>query len=228
MAAPTAQITTLIDKLDNFEAIRDQIAAILVIESANQVVLAAAKPIPNAWALRVYTERTIAFEQWLNDPSDDDKLIPIINVWFDTAGVDPDASNVVGRQKYSGTFNIDCYAYGEAESDGAGFTAGDQNAALNAQRAARLVRNILKASSNIYLQLRNLVWSTRVKSITQFQPELNGSAAQNIMAIRIAFDVDYSEFSPQFEPETLENIFIEVKRDTDGKVLVDLDIDFTA
>ena len=225
-----ALITTLIDKVDNFEAIRDQVAAIIAIESTNQVALATTdgKPTPNEWALSVYTERSIPFEVWLNSPTDDEKLIPVINVWFDTAGVDPGGSNVIDRQQYNGTFNIDCYAYGEAESDGgAGFTAGDENAARNAQRGARLVRNILKASPNIYLQLRGLVGSTRIKSITQFQPELDGAAVQNIMALRISFDVSYNEFSPQYVAETLETVFIQVARDLDGKVLAELNVDFT-
>ena len=46
----------LIDKLDTFEIVRDEIAAILATEIASQEALAAGEPDPTLWRLRVFLE----------------------------------------------------------------------------------------------------------------------------------------------------------------------------
>ena len=85
----------LIDKQDNFEVIRDQIAAVLVAETANQMQLAtnAAKD-PQGWKLRVFTERSNPWEQWLNGATDKS---PLVNVWYDNSNFDQKASNISER-----------------------------------------------------------------------------------------------------------------------------------
>ena len=225
-----AAIPTLIDKLDTVEQVRDQIACILAIESANQVALAttASKPTPNEWALQVYMERSNPFEKWLNTPTDDEKLIPIVNVYFDTETFDPASSTKRERQKADATFNIDVYGYGEAEDDGnSGFTAGDENAARASQRGVRLCRNILMSPIYRYLKMQGTVWGRWTRSITQFQPELDGQAIQNIIGTRIAFAVEYNELSPEVIPETLELLSAQVKRADDGKLLIETDYNYT-
>lgn len=212
----------LIDKQDNFEIIRDQIAAILAVEVSNQMTLA---PVAADYKLRVYIERALPWEAFLNDPVD---LSPIVNVWFDTINFDKNKSNIVERQAGTATYNIDCYGYAEAADDGgAGFIAGDQGAALEAHRAIRLVRNILMAGENTYLQARGLVWQRWIRDITVYQPQITDRAVQRIHAGRIALDVIFNEFSPQITPETLELLTVQVKRQEDGQVIINADYDYT-
>lgn len=224
MAVETIQ--SLIDKQDNFEIIRDQIAAILVTEVANQVQLAtdAGKPNPGDWSLKIYTERSDAWEQYLNENPD---LTPIVNVWVDTLTIDASASNTVHQQKYNTVYNLDCYGAALSQSDGAtGQIAGDKEGALTMQRAVRLVRNILMASQNTYLQLRGTVWTRTVRSVTMFQPEFNGQRVQNVVGSRISFAVEHHEISPQYEGDTLERVSIDVKRAEDGQVILEADYDY--
>ena len=69
-------LTTLIDKQDNSEIIRDQIGVILANELANQQVLAAAAfKEPTEWEMNVYLERHNPIEDWLNIDAEDPKLI---------------------------------------------------------------------------------------------------------------------------------------------------------
>ncbi len=219
-------IDNLIDKQDNFEIIRDQIAAILVAESVSQQALAVtAGKDPALWKLRVFTERANPWEEWLNEPTD---LSPIISVWFDNTSYDPKASNVMERQKTDGVFNIDCYGYGEAtDNPSGGFFPGDEAAALAVQRAFRLVRNILMAAEYTSLGLRGLVWGRWPQSGTAFQPQLDSQTVQQVSGLRMAMRVTFNEFSPQVTPEALELLSIDVKRAENGEILMEADYDYT-
>jgi len=220
-------IATLIDKQDNVEIIRDQIAAILALESSAQVALATAgaKPDPSLWKLRVYQERSNPWEELptrTTDPS------PVVNVWWESSNFEMAASNVVEAQKSSATFNIDCYGYGAAADDPAGgHTAGDQKAAETAQRAVRLVRNILMASTYTYLGLKGLVWRRWPESITVFQPQQDSRNVDQIVAARLAFRVEFSELSPQVVAETLDLLTVDVLRTEDNQVIAEADYDYT-
>ena len=216
----------LIDKQDNFEIIRDQIAAILVAEVANQMQLAtnAAKD-PQDWKLRIFTERSNPWEQWLNGQTDKS---PLVNVWYDNSNFNQKASNISERQNSVSIFNIDCYGCGESKNNpGGGHFAGDESAALAVQKAVRLVRNILMASENTYLQLRGLVWQRWPQSIATFQPQIDGNQVQKVVGARIALQVDFNEFAPQYQPETLEYVAIDVKRVEDGEIVLEADYDYT-
>jgi len=220
-----ALITTLIDKQDNFEIIRDQIAAILLLEQHNQQVLAVSETKdPSQWALKVYSERSNPWEAFRDQNSD---RTPIINVWYNNSNFDGNASNTVAHQKASGTFNIDCYGRGLSRSETTGHTPGDEDAALEAQRAMRLVRNILMAGQYTYLGLRGLVWKRWPQSINLFQPQQGGLPVENVVGARLALTVDFSEFSPQYVPETLELLSIDISRLVDGKVVLEADYDYT-
>lgn len=216
----------LIDKQDNFEIIRDQVAAILKTESlAQQALATAASKDPALWKLRVFTERSNPWEQLLNEQDD---RSPIINTWFDNDNFDMGASNISERQKTTAVFNIDCYGYGmSADNVAGGHTPGDREAALEAHRALRLVRNILMASENTYLKVRGLVWRRWTQGRTVFQPQIEGRTIQNIVGARLAFRVEFSEFSPQYEHETLDYVAIDVKRAENGEILVEADYDYT-
>lgn len=220
-------IAALIDKQDNFEVVRDQIAAILATEVASQMALATAGgKDPDDWKLQIYSERSNPEEQWLNEQTD---RSPIINVWFESSNFDPAASNVVERQKTEGIFNIDCYGYGKAaDVAGGGHTPGDEQAAFEVHRALRLVRNILMAAEYTYLGLRGVVWGRWPQSITSFQPQLGSTPAQQVHGARLAFRVVFNEFSPQVEAETLELVTVDVIRAEDGQIVVEADYDYTA
>lgn len=216
---------SLIDKQDNFEIIRDEIAAILVTEIASQQALAtAAAKDPNDWKLRIFTERSNPWEQYLNESgAATDDLSPIVNVWYDNSNFDPSGSNIVERQKTEAIFNIDCYGHAISEDDGAGHKPGDREAAFEVQKALRLVRNILMAAEYTYLGLRGLVWQRWPQSITVFQPEINGRQIQQIVGARLAFRVVFNEFSPQVVAETLELLSVDVKRVEDGEIVLEAD-----
>ncbi len=218
-------IDTLIDKLDNFEIIRDQIAAILVSEVASQEALATlGGKNPDDWKLRVYTEASNPWGAFQNDPAD---RSPIVNVWFDSENFDEAASNVVQTQKATGTYNIDCVGYAVSAADGAGHKPGDREAALEAHRALRLVRNILMAAEYTYLGLRGVVWQRWPQSVTVFQPTEGANPLQNVVGARLALRVGYNEESPQITGVILETVKIDVKRTEDGLIVLEAQYDST-
>ena len=212
------EVTELIDKQDNFEIIRDQIAIILANNVVSQMVKAAAEAKdPELWNLKIFTERSNPFEKFLNDETE---ITPIVNVWYDNGNFDQSGSNIVSKQKHDITFNIDCYGFGVSEDEpGEGHLPGDEKAAKEVQRAIRLVRNILMSSTNTYLGLRGVVWQRWIRNITVFQPQIDARTVQNVVGSRIAFEVSCTERSPEETGETLEIIFIDVKRDTDGAIV---------
>jgi len=191
----------LIDKQDNFEKIRDEIAAILAFETVNQQTLAAgAGKDPKLWAFDVYRERTRVWEglSELDEPVD-----PVVNVWFDSA-------SPVANQSYNsllhtfdpGIFNIDVFATAINEKNvGTGYVTADQKAVLDAQRIIRLIRNILfsvppdvtePGMNYEELNLPGVVAYRRIQSETIFQPDYNKQAVV-VGAARIVMAVKYIE-----------------------------------
>lgn len=233
-------IDSLIDKQDNSEIIRDQIAAILLANSLEQQLLApGAGKDPEDFKLQIYTEASRPFEKWLNigdgndlDFSTLDKS-PIVNVWFESESFDKSSSNVVDRQTSNGSFNIDVYGLGFSQSDGdAGHIPGDKAAALEAQRAMRLVRNILMAAVNTYLQLRRTDGGTVTErwtnSIEFFQPQLNEVVVQNVIAGRLSLGVRFDELAPEITPVDLDIIGLTLCRADDGRVYFDVEYNVEA
>lgn len=216
-----AILTELIDKSDVSEVVRDELAAILVLEVAEQQRLATdAGKDPNFWKLRVFSERANPWEQFLDAP-DQAAGVPIVNVALDNVNYDESSSNHVKRQKASAAYSVDCYGYGISADDGAGgHVTGDSKAALEAQRAVRLVRNILMAGAYTYLGLRKTVWRRWIDSIQFYQPAQENAQVQQIVAARIQFRVEFSEFSPQVQPETLELVSGEVFRAENDEILL--------
>lgn len=214
----TAKITELIDKVDTSEIIRDQIAAILLVESTRQQELAtiAAKD-PRLWKLSVYSERSNPWADFEEAPEQLD-VAPIVNVAFDSANYEQAASDVVERQKTSGLFHIDCYGYGVSAATDTGHNPGDAAAAVEAHRAYRLVRNILMSAHWAFLGLRKTVWRRWPESVQVFQPQIDGQRVQKIVGVRLSLRVDFNEFSPQVIGQPLELISATVKRNTDGRI----------
>lgn len=214
------QILSLIDKVDNMELVRDQIAGILVGEFANQVTLArAAGKDERLYTAKVFTERTNPWSDYVVAPDATLDATPIINVWYDRATIDEKASNVVERQRHNATFNVDCYAYGMSEDTAEGHTPGDQAAREAAHRTARLARNILMASQYVYLLMQGIVGKRMVRDISTLEAAIDARNVQQIAAMRIGFNVQYNEFSPQYTPEILEGVTIQIDRkDHSGQI----------
>jgi len=72
-----------------------------------------------------------------------------------------------------------------------------------------------------------MVWGRWPQSLTAFQPQIEGRTIQQVQAIRLSLKVTYNEFSPQYIPETLEYMAIDVTRNADGLIYAELDFDYT-
>jgi len=220
-------IPTLIDKQDTFEIVRDKIVSILVAEIASQQALAVtAGEDPDLWKVRIYKERSNAWEQWLTDtPSD---TSPICNVWFDNSNFDGNMGTNKGRQKSTSIYNLDCMGYGVSTSTDSGHAPGDQAAAEESQRAFRLVRNIIMSPIYRYLELRKTVWGIWPVSVRSQQPEYQGQAVEHISAVRLALQVEFNELSPEDSAAVLELINATIKQDADGEqTMIEADFDTT-
>jgi hypothetical protein len=172
---------------------------------------------PDDWKLRIFAERSNPWEQFLADVVVDTS--PIVNVWFDSSTFPEGQGDTIERQTSESIFNIDCYGYGiSADNPAGGHFLGDNQAATEAHRAMRLVRNILMSSVYIVLELQGVVGQRWTQSRTSFQPEQNGQAIQNVVGSRIAFRVKHNELSPQGdETNILEKVAVDLKRESDGQ-----------
>lgn len=220
-------LPNLIDKQDTFEIVRDRIAEILKLNAAEQESLASAAGKDTALhTFRVFAERAQPFAEFLDAP--ESPHAPLVNIMYDTANFDQSASNISERQKCTATYNIDCYGYARSQPDGSGGQLpGDRDSAYAVHRCLRLVRNILMAAENTYLQLQGTVWKRWPQSVSMFQPAIDGQLVQNVIAARLAFDVQFNEFAPQVPAETLEGVFVDVFRSSDGEILLEADYDYT-
>lgn len=217
----TDTIDTLIDKQDNFEIVRDQLAVILVTEVANQMALAtSASKDPALWNLRIFTERSNPIEEWLNvTPATD--LSPIINIWVDNGTYPGAAGDTYERQTGEFVYNIDCYGVAVSGDDGEGHKLADKEAALEVQRAVRLVRNIIMAALNNKLQLKGTVGKRWPTAVSFFQPQMDNQAIQGVVGGRIALQVTMEELVPQVTPTTLDDIFVDIKRLDTGQLVLE-------
>jgi hypothetical protein len=220
-----AQIETLIDKFDNVELIRDQIAAIILVEQARQQELAtAAGKDPELWRLRVFLERANPWDEFADvDGNGPEDTSPLVNVWWANSDDGEHGSNTVERQRVTGTFHIDCYGYGVSRETEEGHDSGDETASLEAQRSSRLVRNILMSAHYAYLGMRGVVGRRWRHSAQSFQPAIDSRPVAHVSAVRIALRVDFNEFSPQHVPVPLALISVAVKRIDTGELLFTAD-----
>ena len=219
-------ISSLIDKQDRFEQVRDQIAAILKLETDSQQALAtAAGKDPDQWKLNVYSERSNPWDQYQDhEPVDQ---APIVNVWVDNMSFDKSKSDRFSRQHTTALFNIDCYGYGVSSADGQGHKAGDEQANLEVQRAVKLVRNIIMAADYMLLEMQGEVSGRWINSISMYQPEQNNNASGKVSAARLTLEVEFNEFAPQMDEATIEYLSTQVCRQNDGKIVLAVDYDYT-
>lgn len=217
-----AQIATLIDKRDNAEFLRDELAAILLVESKRQQQLAsAAGKDATQWALRVFVERANPWAEFEDATRADLDTSPLVNVSLDAVSYDLSKSDLHYRQHAVATYNLDCYGFGRSTERISGHDPGDARAALEAQRAVRLVRNILMSAHWSYLGHRGLVARRWPTQLDIFQPQIDQRPVPHVVAARLALEVQFNEFSPQHVPETLEAIALEVRRnEVTGQLLL--------
>lgn len=223
----------LIDKQDNFEIVLNQIAAILAAETLAQQVLATAASKDSAlWAFDVYLNRYNPVEIFQKDP----EATPIINVWYDTSNFPDNKSDTVGRHLSQTAYNLDIYAGApSADNPAGGYIRGDEQSSQDLHRIIRLVRNIIMHPDNTYLQLsqvvgsrsQNLVWKRWIESFQVFQPQIDDRPAQNVIASRANLQVMFNEIPVIETYEPLELVFIEAKRDGDGKVIFEAEFETT-
>jgi hypothetical protein len=211
-------IPFLIDKQDTSEIVRDQIAAILLSESESQRALAiAAGKDESQWTFRTFTERSNPWSEFLDAT---EPQPPVINVTLENCDYQMGTSTIVGD--FTGTsamFNIDCYGHGmSADEVGPGHTVGDEMGSLEAQRAARFVRNVFASAYYTYLGMRKTVHRRWIEGITIMQPSLEGRELQQVVAARMALRVEFNEFAPQYEGEILELISATIKRKETGEI----------
>jgi hypothetical protein len=220
-----ALIETLIDKTDNVELIRDQIAAIILVEQARQQELATeADKNPDLWKLRVFLERANPWDEFADvDGAGPSDTSPLVNVWWANSDDGEHGSNTVERQRVTATFHIDCYGYGVSRETETGHDSGDETAALEAQRAARLVRNILMSAHYAYVGMRGVVARRWRASAQSFQPAIDSRPVAHVSAVRQSFQVTFNEFSPQYVPVPLALISVAVKRIDTGELLFTAD-----
>lgn len=175
----------LLSEPDNVEIIRDQIAALLVLDLQNQYELAVQEDASDAddYKMAVYLEDTDPL-QWL-DEDDESCPFPLVNILLD--GADPDKGTAsVNKQANIARFFLDVYAGGnDAEGDYS------KAAALKVWKAARLVRRILRAEPNTYLRLRGVVGSVSFK-FQAYDPNRPQSAIR-VKIVRITLEVSYVE-----------------------------------
>lgn len=217
----TAKIELLIEGQDTSETVRDAVAAILTVETAQQAALAQiAGKDERLWQLRVFTERALPWSEWLEEPDPDSQedTTPIVNVWLDSAQFRKQGSDI-GQQRATATFNVDVFAVGVSREEPLdGHIAGDREAAFNCQRAARLVRRILMAAHYQFLGSQRgagQVVFGRWLSETQFyQPQVEGRAIQRISAARLRLEVDLVELCQQVVPSVLDELLLTVRRET--------------
>lgn len=207
----------LINKLDNFEQVRTAVAQILAAETVSQQALATAAELdPSNYVFDVYIERI--------NPWDALEIgTPIVNVWFENLRSEKNGSTST-RQKVTSRINVDVYVSADSYEDGTGHVAGDEQAAKGAQRIARLIRNILMHDDYRHLGLSDgIVWTRSVQDITMFQPASGNQPVENVIACRVALDVEHNEEMVFAEEVLLEGIHIEFYYEAGGLLRAELD-----
>lgn len=227
-----ARIENLIDKKDNNELIRDQIAAILAIEKENQKTLAqGAGQNPDLYDFKVTIERARPwFSESNSDGTENGELKNgLVNVYFDSDNFDNPGSNIIETQNAKGNFILDCYGFKNSKRNGNSITEyGDEYSSYEVDRVSRLVRNIIMSATYSYLLLGRTAFPDNINlQIVQkryiirrekFFPQQNGENSENIIGERLTLRVDYIENSPQENLEVLETLITQCSRGEDGEV----------
>jgi len=215
-----SSVIPFIDKGDNFEKVRDRIAAILAFETQSQQTLATtAGKDPTLWKWRVFSERINTVEVLTQG---DDKT-PIVNIWYDNSNFDKSGSNMTTRQVTTSRYNIDIYCHAESIATSEGHNSGDELAAKLAHNTAKLLRNILMHDTYKYLLYQGVVESRWIADIRSFQPGSGSQPVERVSAVRIEFDVRHIETILLQDPSILEIVNVKMYHDPDGAVIAELE-----
>lgn len=219
----------LVEKVDNLVLVRDQIANILMLESANQQELAAAEGLdPELAKLRVFVERGNCWGEFTSDDDGVDDATapaiirtPVVSVWTGSAKYDKKRSDIAVRQQADGVFGIDIYACGIAAAIDGGHRRGELAATNEVLRVYGLVRNILMSSINCNLQMPGVVgdkWPDEFELLSQPNEDLDKLKFERIACGRLLLAVSFNEFSPEYEGQPLERLDLGVKRKATGEL----------
>lgn len=215
-------ISALINKTDNWELVRDQVAAILTTEVASQMALANDDgEDTELWRVRVYKERVEPWGHYLGSPEVGTiDAAPIVNVSFDASAFLEDESDYIEAQAADARLNLDVYGYGVAAGTDTGHVPADVKSANERDRAARLVRNILMAAEYIELGLAGTVSKRFIHTVTALDlKDAEQRPVQNVRAIRVVLGVKFTEYSPQIDLVNCSQILANVHTEIDGEVV---------
>lgn len=233
----SANIPNLIDKQDNFEKIRDEIAAILFVEKENQMLLAAANgKNPSLWDFNVSAEKFIPWDL-LED--DDGKILgdtPLVNVYFDQMQANQGGSNPIKDQQLNGTFIIDVISgKNSVENSQGDIVPGDVLSVADCQRVMKLVRNIMMSAVYIYIFTNTapntnrtvpapgIVTERKFSQIQLFRPQINDRPSEKVIAARMSLQCLFYEESPQITGVPMVLISSNCTRKEDGLLFFTVD-----
>lgn len=229
-----AYIDVLLDTQDSNAIVRNQIAAIIAIEIANQKVLATEEGTdPDDYDFLIYIERSRPFEVLTSSDGSEsgDIKTGLVNILFDNDKFDNKNSGVVERQRTKGTFYLDCYAHVNRTDS----LAGDEATSKESDRIAAIIRKILMAGQYTYLALgqrelaeNQLVFKRYIIGREKFYPsDREGRFYENIIGTRITIEVEYDEYSPQEAGVDFELLINTCGVGEDGNIYFDNDFDYT-
>jgi hypothetical protein len=213
-----SKINYLLSELDNIEIIRNQIAAILRIETENQLALAEKEEAEDTrdYKISVYAERA---RPWDSTADTENKSpFPLINVLlYETKQMEHPGS-AMGEKKYTGTCFIDCYGCGNINNINGN---DDSLGTIRAWKTARIARNVLMSSFYTYLGMRGIVKKREILKMATGAPAGMPESAISITVCRITFNIEYTEKSPQAGGVPFEGILFKSLSDN-GEILINI------
>jgi hypothetical protein len=170
----------------------------------------------------------------VNTSSDGDQCgaLPLVNVLFDNDNFSGKNSNKTERQRAVGTFYIDCYGSKNKNK----LMSGDESSSKESDRIGRLVRNIIMSAHYNSLGLgyaelgqgNNLVFSRQILKREKFLPDINNKSFENVVGTRLTLEVEYDEYSPQYEPTELDLLYVKCTKDSvTGQIYFEGNYDMT-
>ncbi len=223
-----AKITTLIDKQDTYEIIRDQVGKILKLEIENQKVLAtAAEKNPDLWDMNIYIERERPYFAKTDGNGEESGALKkgIVNLFFDNDSLKNSGSDSFSTFLAKGKIMIDCYGMKSSVKEDDELKHGDELSAYEAERVCKLVRNILMSGQYNLLGFdgvkangRSVVQKSYIASRQKYTPEPKNSAYQALTGMRLILEVEYFEYSPQVILENMESLITECYN-SEGEIL---------
>lgn len=217
----------LINSQDGFESVRNAVANILAEEFASQSILADEEdpPLdPSPWEIDVYAERMNPWELFRDSESGFNEKI--VNVWYESSNVDTGKSNQSKAATVT-TINIDCIASSISEETSTGHNSGDESAAIEVQKVARITRRILMHPEYRQLGIPSIVGYRNMTSRRAFVPSSGGSPCLHVSAIQLQFEVHHSETYDYQALSNAEGALVTIRNIAGGPIIAQMDYDWT-